>query len=108
MSSLDPDVACIVQADLLVCDLWERETEHASRPFARAQAAGITQQEDVVELPQIVAGNHPGRTSDDQRVFFSPVGLAVEDIAAAARVFRRAKADGLGTKLSLWQTPIWS
>ncbi|MGQ0668278.1 MAG: ornithine cyclodeaminase [Actinomycetota bacterium] len=108
VSSLDPELGCIEKADLLVCDLWDRETEHASRPFARAQAARITRQKDVVELPQIVAGAHPGRTSAHQRVFFSPVGLAVEDIAAAARVFRRAKEDGLGTKLSLWQTPIWS
>lgn len=108
ISSLDPELGCIERADLLVTDLWDHDTEHPSRPFARAQAAGVARREDVVELPQIVAGNHPGRTDDAQRVFFSPVGLAIEDVAAAGRVYRRAREIGLGTKLSLWETPVWS
>jgi ornithine cyclodeaminase/alanine dehydrogenase-like protein (mu-crystallin family) len=40
-------------------------------------------------------------------VFVSPVGLAVEDIAAAHRVWMRAKDEGIGTKLDLWRTSIW-
>jgi ornithine cyclodeaminase/alanine dehydrogenase-like protein (mu-crystallin family) len=62
----------------------------------------------VVELPELMAGRHPGRTSDDQRIFSSPVGLAIEDVAAAARVFRSAEELGLGTELSLWRDPIWT
>jgi len=54
-----------------------------------------------------VAGRHPGRTSDEERIFFTPVGLAIEDVAAAARVYRRAAELGLGTELSLWEKPIW-
>ena len=108
VSSLDPEVACITQADLVVCDLWDHETEHHSRPLARAVAAGVVAREDVVELPDLVAGRHPGRTSDEQRIFCSPVGLAIEDVAAAARVYRRAAELGLGTELTLWQSPIWS
>jgi len=107
VSSLDPEVACVEQADLVVCDLWDHESEHASRPLARARAAGVIAREDVVELPDLVAGRHPGRTSDDERIFSTPVGLAIEDVAAAARVFRRAAELGLGTELSLWDSPIW-
>ena len=95
-------------ADLVVCDPWEHETGHHSRPLARAFAAGAIAREDVVELPELVAGRHPGRTSDDQRIFSSPVGLAIEDVAAAARVYRKAEELGLGTELSLWRDPIWS
>ena len=107
VSSLDPEVACVEQADLVVCDLWDHESEHASRPLARARAAGVIAREDVVELPDLVAGRHPGRMSDDQRIFSTPVGLAIEDVAAAARVFRRAAELGLGTELTLWDNPIW-
>jgi ornithine cyclodeaminase/alanine dehydrogenase-like protein (mu-crystallin family) len=107
VSSLDPEVACVERADLVVCDLWDHESEHASRPLARARSAGVIAREDVVELPDLVAGRHPGRTSDDQRVFSTPVGLAIEDVAAAARVYRRAAELGLGTELSLWDSPIW-
>jgi len=38
----------------------------------------------------------------------SPVGLAIEDVAAAARVYRKAEDLGIGTELSLWQDPIWA
>ena len=91
-----------------MCDLWEHESGHHSRPLARALAAGVITREDVVELPDLVAGRHPGRTSDDQRIFSTPVGLAIEDVAAAARVYRRAEELGLGTELSLWRNPIWT
>ena len=108
ISSLDPTVELIRSADVLVCDVWEHETEHESRPFARAVAAGAVRREDVVELGELVAGTRAGRTSQDQRVFASAVGLAIEDVAAAHRVYLRAKQLGLGTPLSLWDRPIWS
>jgi ornithine cyclodeaminase/alanine dehydrogenase-like protein (mu-crystallin family) len=90
-----------------VCDLWDHETGHASLPLARAFAAGVISRDDVVERPDLVAGRHPGRTTDEQRIFSSPVGLAIEDVAAAARVYRRAEELGIGTRLSLWESPIW-
>jgi ornithine cyclodeaminase/alanine dehydrogenase-like protein (mu-crystallin family) len=36
------------------------------------------------------------------------VGLAIEDVAAAAGVYRRVEELGLGTELSLWRKPIWT
>jgi ornithine cyclodeaminase len=107
ISSLDPTVDVIREADVLVCDVWEHESGHASRAFARALAEGAVRREDVVELGDLVAGKAAGRTSDDQRVFVSPIGLAIEDVAAAYRVYLEAKRRGLGTPLALWQSPIW-
>ena len=108
ISSFDPTVELIRSADVLVCDVWEHETEHESRPFARAAAAGAVRREDVAELGDLVAGRREGRTSAEQRVFVSAVGLAIEDVAAAHRVYLRARDLGLGTPLSLWNRPIWS
>jgi N-[(2S)-2-amino-2-carboxyethyl]-L-glutamate dehydrogenase len=108
VSSLDAEIACVERADLVVCDLWDHEAGHHSRALARALAAGAISREDTVELPDLVTGCHPGRTSDDQRIFSSPVGLAIEDVAAAARVYRKAEELGIGTQLSLWQDPIWA
>jgi len=107
VSSLDAEISCVERADLVVCDLWDHETGHASRPLARALAAGVISRDDVIELPDLVAGRHPGRATDEQRIFSSPVGLAIEDVAAAARVYRRAEELGIGTRLSLWESPIW-
>jgi len=108
VSSLDPTVELIRAADVLVCDVWEHEIEHESRPFARAVAAGAVRREDVIELGELVTRLRAGRTTPEQRVFASVVGLAIEDVAAAHRVYLRARDLGLGTPLSLWDTPIWT
>jgi len=61
----------------------------------------------VLELGDLVAGRREGRTSPEQRVFVSPIGLAIEDVAAAHRVYLRARELGLGTPLALWKEPLW-
>ena len=61
----------------------------------------------VVSLGAIVAGAHPGRTADDELVVVSPIGLAIEDVAWAAHVFRRAEELGIGAEQKLWDEPVW-
>ena len=108
ISSLDPTVELIAACDVWVTDVWEHETGHHSRPFARALAAGIVTREQVVQLGDLLVGNVPGRTAEDQRVFVSPVGLGIEDVAEAWRVVRRAQELGIGTPLRLWERPVWT
>ena len=108
ISSLDPTLELIEACDVWVCDVWEHETAHRSRPFARAVAAGIVTRERVAELGQVLIGSATGRTSRDQRVLVSPVGLGIEDVAGAWRVARRAQELGIGTPLRLWERPIWT
>jgi len=49
------------------------------------------------EIGEILIGAHPGRTSEGQLTVFKSLGLAVEDLAAAEYVVRRAEAAGVGT-----------
>ncbi len=53
------------------------------------------------ELGAVVAGVVPGRTRRDEVTIFKSLGLAVEDVATAALVARRAEARALGVELSL-------
>jgi alanine dehydrogenase len=46
----------------------------------------------AVELGQILSGEHPGRTSDQQITVYKSMGHAVEDAAAAALVLEAASA----------------
>lgn len=108
ISSLDPTLELIRQADVLVVDVWEHDIGHPSRPFARALAAGFASRDDVVELGEVLTGSKPGRTDPSQRVFVSPVGLGIEDVAGAWRVVQRAKELGIGTPLRLWERPVWT
>jgi len=63
---------------------------------------GVMTVEDVhAELHQVVAGRRPGRTSPAERFVFDSTGVALEDVAAAALVYARARAAGVGTLFDL-------
>ena len=47
-------------------------------------------------LGDVVNGNTPGRTSDDEVTIFKSVGLAIQDISCAALVYREAVANDIG------------
>lgn len=108
VSSLDIAVEVVASADLVVTDDLEHETFHPSRPLSRAREAGMLADGEVVPLGAILAGDHPGRTGDEQRIVVSAVGLGIEDVAFATAVYRRALAKGVGSTQRLWQQPIWT
>jgi alanine dehydrogenase len=63
-----------------------------------ALAAGVMSRADVhAELGEIIAGRKPGRTSDDEITVFDSSGTALQDVAAAATVYRHALEQGEGT-----------
>jgi ornithine cyclodeaminase/alanine dehydrogenase-like protein (mu-crystallin family) len=108
VSSLDIAVDAVAQADLVVADDLSHETAHPSRPLTRAEAAGVLAPGDVVQLGAIIAGDHPGRTGPGERIVVSPVGMGIEDVAEGTRVYRNALARGIGTRLAVWNEPIWT
>lgn len=64
--------------------------------------AGAMSAEDVhAELGQIVAGQRPGRTTDDEIFIFDSTGMALQDAAAVVEVIRRAHERGLGAAVDL-------
>jgi alanine dehydrogenase len=57
----------------------------------------LMSKEDVnAELGEIVSGKKPGRTSEDQIIIFDSTGVAIEDAVAAAAVYEKARAAGIG------------
>ena len=57
--------------------------------------------EAYADLGEIVAGKKPGRESPSERTAAINLGLALDDMATAIRVYQRAMAAGIGTKLPL-------
>ncbi|MFO7571132.1 MAG: ornithine cyclodeaminase family protein [Gaiellaceae bacterium] len=53
------------------------------------------------ELGEVLAGMHPGRKHEDELTVFESLGIAVEDLAAAELVVRRARERGLGIEVEL-------
>mgnify|MGYP001106396757 FL=1 len=61
--------------------------------------------EQFEDLGEIIEGDTPGRTSDDEVFVYSVGGMPVEDVAWATKVYRNALERGIGTKLKLWDEP---
>ena len=51
------------------------------------------------ELQDVVAGRVKGRPSDQSITLFESMGVALEDIAAAQLVYRKARERGIGQEL---------
>jgi N-[(2S)-2-amino-2-carboxyethyl]-L-glutamate dehydrogenase len=107
VSSLDGPESLHDVTDLLVVDDRLHEGTADTRYLRRLIDAGIVTADDAVELAEVVAGSHPGRRRDDERIVCSPVGLGLEDVVAGAYVLRNARARGLGTSLRLRDEPLW-
>jgi ornithine cyclodeaminase/alanine dehydrogenase len=71
--------------------------------FQYYKSVGYFQQtpDPYADLGEIVAGLKPGRQSPDERTMAINLGLALDDMAVAPRVFKLAKEKGLGTVLPL-------
>jgi ornithine cyclodeaminase len=53
------------------------------------------------ELGELLVGSAAGRTSPEELTVFKSLGLAVEDLAAAEHVYRRAREEGAGQEVEL-------
>jgi ornithine cyclodeaminase len=51
------------------------------------------------ELGEVLAGMHPGREHEDEVTVFESLGIAVEDLASAELVVRRARERGVGVEV---------
>jgi len=109
--------ACVISVG--ACRPNQREMDPAlvarGRLVVDSRAAALQESGDVVqgirehsfgeehiaaELGQVLAGAQPGRIAADQAVVFKSLGLAVEDVAAAGLVYRRALQLGKGLTLA--------
>jgi ornithine cyclodeaminase len=55
----------------------------------------------VGELGEVILGKVEGRTSREEITVFESLGLAIEDLAAADHVYRRAVEKGMGARVEL-------
>ncbi|MFD0672797.1 ornithine cyclodeaminase family protein [Cohnella sp. GCM10027633] len=91
----------IVQRARLYVDRRESAEGEAGDYLIPLAEGAIGGDHIVGELGEALAGTVPGRTSDEQITLFKSLGLAVEDLAAAAYVYERAKALGIGTSIAI-------
>jgi ornithine cyclodeaminase/alanine dehydrogenase-like protein (mu-crystallin family) len=95
-SARELDTATIV-ASSLFADRRESTVNEAGDYLVPIQEGAIGPDHHKAEIGEILTGAHPGRTAPDELTVFKSLGLAVEDLAAAEYVVRRAQETGTGT-----------
>jgi N-[(2S)-2-amino-2-carboxyethyl]-L-glutamate dehydrogenase len=93
----------------LVVDNWEVIKHRGIITPAVMNLAGELNDDAIyATLAQIMAGQKPGRSDDNERIHFAHMGMGVEDVALGWDIYCRASRLGIGQKLRLWDAPLWS
>ncbi|HVS84046.1 MAG TPA: hypothetical protein VHD91_00275 [Gaiellaceae bacterium] len=95
-SELDPEL--VRAADLVAVEA--RSSAFVAAPAGAPELAGVDP-EAAVELGELVAGTRVGRTDPEQITLYKSVGIAVQDLAAAALVLAAARERGVGLEFEL-------
>lgn len=94
---LDPQ---LMAAAVLVVDVLDQCASMGD--LHHALEAGVVTREGVhAELADLVSGRRPGRRTTDEITIFDSTGTALEDVAAAAVVYEKAVARGVGLAVAL-------
>ena len=99
-SELDRD---LVGAATVVVEA--RGSSFAPPPGGAPELAGLDPG-SVAELGELVAGTRAGRTSREELTLYKSVGVAVQDLAAAALVLAAARERGVGLEIELEEIPV--
>jgi ornithine cyclodeaminase/alanine dehydrogenase-like protein (mu-crystallin family) len=92
------DNAVLERATFVCCDSLEQAKAEAG-DLVEPVERGVLDWLEVHELAEVVGGETAGRQDDDDIVVFKSLGIASEDVAAAAFVHERAVERGVGVEL---------
>lgn len=97
-TSRELDTATVAAATLFVDRRESTENESGDYLIPLREEA-ISPEHIRAELGEVLIGAHPGRTLADEITIFKALGLAIEDLAAAEHVARRAREEGAGVEV---------
>jgi ornithine cyclodeaminase/alanine dehydrogenase len=85
---------------LVVVDSLEQATEIGDLHHALA-AGAVTPAHVRATLGELIAGQRLGRTGNSSITLFDSTGMGLQDVAAAAAIYRRAVAQGAGKSFTI-------
>jgi ornithine cyclodeaminase/alanine dehydrogenase-like protein (mu-crystallin family) len=85
----------LAQLDKLATD------DHAQFQYYRAAGYFQATPDPYADLGELAVGLKPGRETDRERTMAMNLGLALDDLAVAPEIYRRARERGIGTWLPL-------
>jgi alanine dehydrogenase len=96
------DDEAVGRAAIIAVDSIEQSKMEAG-DLIQAFRADRSRWTTVRELAEIVAGKTPGRTDAQQVTLFKSNGIAIWDVAVAARVYELARQRKVGRQVPLWE-----
>jgi ornithine cyclodeaminase/alanine dehydrogenase-like protein (mu-crystallin family) len=100
LSSRELDTEAVGRCDCVIVDSTEQARLEAG-DLESAAGEDAFFWEDARELGLVVVGEYPGREDAREITLFESQGIALEDIALAARVFAKADEEEVGERLAL-------
>jgi alanine dehydrogenase len=100
LSKQEIDVEAVRRSSCTVVDCAEQARLEAG-DLARAAEEEAFYWEDARELGLVVVGEFPGREDDNEITLFKSLGIALEDIALAGKIYEAATKAGMGQLLPL-------
>lgn len=106
VTTLGPDQPgkCELDAGLLREALVVVDDHDLALRMGAVGGAGLGADAIHAELGEVLAGQHPGRTSPEQVTVLGAVGLPFQDLVASWFVYQRARQVGRGTRVALLGT----
>jgi ornithine cyclodeaminase/alanine dehydrogenase-like protein (mu-crystallin family) len=98
LSKRELDVETVRKCACVVVDSAEQSRLEAG-DLARASEEEAFFWEDIRELGLVVVGEYPGREDDSEITLFKSLGIALEDVAFAGKIYEAAKKAGIGQAL---------
>jgi ornithine cyclodeaminase/alanine dehydrogenase-like protein (mu-crystallin family) len=92
------DNVVLERASFVCCD-WKEQARIESADLIEPIQQGVLDWLEVHELHEVVAGELPGRQSQEDIVVFKSNGIASWDVAVAVAVVERARKRGVGREL---------
>jgi len=98
LSRRELDVSVFARCRSVVVDDREQARKESGEILTAIEARKLNRRQ-VHELADIVVGRVPGRTDPAEVTLFKSLGVALEDVAVAHVVYRKALAQGIGQTL---------
>jgi ornithine cyclodeaminase/alanine dehydrogenase-like protein (mu-crystallin family) len=95
LGKAEVDAVTVRRCESIVVDSKDQARLEAG-DFAQALEDGSIHWADIHELGQVIVGRYTGRAHPQDVTMFKSLGIALEDVAVAARVYVKAQAAGLG------------
>ena len=95
LGKAEVDAVAVRRCEFIVVDSKDQARIEAG-DFVQPLEDGSIHWADVHELGQVIVGRYPGRAHAQDVTMFKSLGIGIEDVAVAAKVYAKAQAAGMG------------